>query len=978
MKNTENQPIATGQNQPFDMHQPNSLWYIDEGSVDIFVVYDINGVKQGAKFYLTTFKAGQYLFGINSDAIQFNNDTDNAQISIKFIGVVHLDSKVYEREVGDFIASNDVFEFVIHLEKWVQMLDSAIASLYPAPKNMELAEAEPTLAYTADSVISAHHNAVVWLKLNKGDALYYDNNNLKLPNDYIIPLSQWAYIKTKTECEFTGLFSTQLLQGDLALQCLANYNQFVLFVVREYLFQLRDESLINPYNHLLESETNAGEAIDSLNAIISSQSSVLKVNKTLNHDNAHYQICKTICREMELEFPQKEMQTAMQRKADITDMFDVCGLRMRQIRLDKSADWIRKDSGYIMTVYINDLRPVLLINHNETYRVIDPTNGVVKELLPAELKLLAPNGWMVYPPMPEIVKGFWDIFKISMFGQSGNWLRIGVVVILVGLLGILTPIMTSKVLTQYLPKIDLNMFHVAVFALLGAAIGKLGFNFIMSVTFLRSSSRMGMYVEAAVWGRLLKLPINFFSKYTAGDIVDRASGVDKMREMMTGSAMSSLAAVFSALVNLVVMFYYSRELMTFMLFITAVVVLISYLLAKWQLPARRAYMLNSGKLEGFMYQMLSMIPKIRVANRENFAFKKFTELFHKQKSLYYRAERIDIWAKLFNELANNMANIAMLVYIALIMLKVGADGRPPNFNVGDFIAFNSAFGQFISAILSTALTATHLIELLPLYERIKPITEHPIEKSSGNANIGNLHGDLEFRGVTFAYSPDLPPVVRDLSFKIRAGSYVAFAGESGAGKSTVMRLLLGFEQPQQGGVYYDGINLDSIDIFELRKQLGVVLQSSQIIPGTIIENVLAGAVFGSGEDAQRALVRAGFAEDLKNLPMGLFTAMSENGAGLSGGQKQRVIIARALVREPRVLLFDEATSALDNVTQKVVQQTIDNLNITRVVIAHRLSTIQNADIIYFMERGQIIEQGSFSELMELNGKFAESARRQLI
>jgi ATP-binding cassette subfamily C protein len=216
-----------------------------------------------------------------------------------------------------------------------------------------------------------------------------------------------------------------------------------------------------------------------------------------------------------------------------------------------------------------------------------------------------------------------------------------------------------------------------------------------------------------------------------------------------------------------------------------------------------------------------------------------------------------------------------------------------------------------------------------------------------------------------------------VSFHVKAGEFVAFVGPSGSGKSTVLRLLLGFEEPESGAIYFDGQELAGLDLQAIRSQIGVVLQNGRLMSGDIFTNIV-GSSLATIDDAWEAARMAGLDLDVKRMPMGMHTVVSEGGGTLSGGQRQRLMIARALLRRPTVLFFDEATSALDNRTQAIVGESLDRLHATRIVVAHRLSTIMHADQIYVMEGGRIVERGNYGELMENKGLFSELAKRQLV
>jgi ABC-type bacteriocin/lantibiotic exporter with double-glycine peptidase domain len=220
-------------------------------------------------------------------------------------------------------------------------------------------------------------------------------------------------------------------------------------------------------------------------------------------------------------------------------------------------------------------------------------------------------------------------------------------------------------------------------------------------------------------------------------------------------------------------------------------------------------------------------------------------------------------------------------------------------------------------------------------------------------------------------------ILKNVSIKIKPGQFVAFVGPSGSGKSTLLRVLMGFEKAESGKVYYDGQDLDSLDIREVRQQIGVVLQTSRLMPTDIYRNIIGNNTSISLERAQEAAAAAGLDDDIKKLPMGMHTVVAEGGGGFSGGQKQRLMIARAVVNRPRIMYLDEATSALDNRSQAIVTQSLDRLQATRVVVAHRLSTIMNADMIVVLVDGRVVETGNFKELMSLNGHFSELASRQI-
>jgi ATP-binding cassette subfamily C protein len=300
-----------------------------------------------------------------------------------------------------------------------------------------------------------------------------------------------------------------------------------------------------------------------------------------------------------------------------------------------------------------------------------------------------------------------------------------------------------------------------------------------------------------------------------------------------------------------------------------------------------------------------------------------------------------------------------------------------SFSTGAFLAFNAAFGGFLGAMLGATSILTTVLAIIPIYERAKPILETSPEINDSKVHPGQLAGEIEVSHVSFSYTPDGPLVLQDVSLQIEPGEFVALVGSSGSGKSTLLRLLLGFETASSGSIYYDHQDIAGVDLGALRRQLGVVLQNGQLMSGDIFTNIIGAATTLTLDDAWEAATQAGIADDIRAMPMGMHTMVSDGGSTLSGGQRQRLLIARAIVNRPRILFFDEATSALDNRAQEMVSTSLENLRATRIVIAHRLSTIVHADRIFVMDNGKLVQSGTYDELIGRDGIFAGLARRQL-
>ena len=377
-----------------------------------------------------------------------------------------------------------------------------------------------------------------------------------------------------------------------------------------------------------------------------------------------------------------------------------------------------------------------------------------------------------------------------------------------------------------------------------------------------------------------------------------------------------------------------------------------------------------GKVGGFVLQLISGVSKLRVASATARALARWSGQFATQKRSFIASQRAGNVLGVFETAFPMLATLLIFALASYFKSTLLTD-------LGAFLGFLSAFGQATAAIGGFATSLSESLIAIPSITRMKPIIAAAAEMTEDRREPGELSGEIEFSGVTFRYIEGGAKVLDDITLRIPRGEYVAIVGPSGSGKSSLFRLLLGFERPEAGTIFYDGKALNTIEINAVRRQLGVVLQDTKLASGSLYDNICGGVEL-SQEQVWEAARLAAVDNDIRQMPMGLHTLVSEGVNTLSGGQRQRLLIARALARSPRILLFDEATSALDNQTQAVVGDSLQQLSITRIVIAHRLSTIRYADRIVMVSGGRIVQSGSYDELMAAGGPFAEFARRQLV
>ena len=326
--------------------------------------------------------------------------------------------------------------------------------------------------------------------------------------------------------------------------------------------------------------------------------------------------------------------------------------------------------------------------------------------------------------------------------------------------------------------------------------------------------------------------------------------------------------------------------------------------------------------------------------------------------------------KLEDEITSFIASLGTIVLVSIV---VGT-----GMSRADYIAFNASYALVVTAISELLDSLRSAMLMGPLMEQLRTIMNTPVESSQYGSVVRRVNGEIELDSVTFSYPGGLG-AIDDLSLRIHAGEKVAFVGESGYGKSTLMKLILGVEKPLVGAVFIDGRDISSLDIRSYRRHVGSVFQFSRLVPGTVLSNICFTPRRVSEKEAWEAAEKACIADDLRAMPLGLDTEISEsNASGFSGGQRQRILIARAFATKPAIMVLDEATSALDNITQKKVLDAVYRENCTVLMVAHRLSTVANCDRILVMDGGKIVEEGTYEELLAAGGLFSRLVRKQIL
>jgi NHLM bacteriocin system ABC transporter ATP-binding protein len=649
--------------------------------------------------------------------------------------------------------------------------------------------------------------------------------------------------------------------------------------------------------------------------------------------------------------------------AHLREVARASGFRFREVQLEEG--WWRGDVGSLVGLDA-DGGPVAFVRRRGRYELLDPARGTRRAVDRATASTLAPTAYMLYPSLGRGAADGRGLMRLSLRPAKADLLRLLGASIALGLLSLATPIAAQTIFTKAVPEGDRGLLLGLGLVLVGAALGMATAFLLQGLALLRLEGRVSTGSQAAVIDRLLDLPASFFKRYSAGDLGTRALGIETIRQSMTASVDAALVALLVALFNLGYILFLDVWLGVFAVGLLLVTVAVLGVVVLREIPHQRDLQAARGRTQALALQILGAVQKLRVARAENRAFARWAEGLGEMQHAFFHSRRhlIGLTA---------IAAAWQAIAIAGVLLIVGNENA--TLSTGEFAAFATAFGTTSAALLGMVVVLSTASQATVLWQRARPIVQTAPEVLAGEADPGELSGRVELAHVSFRYA-DGPLVLDDVSFVAAPGEFVALVGPSGAGKSTVFRLLLGFEQPESGTVAYDGQSLADVDVRAVRRQLGVVIQNARILAGSIFQNI-AGTANATLDDAWEAARIAGIAQEIERMPMGMHTMVTDVGAAFSGGQRQRLLIARAVVARPRVLLFDEATSALDNRTQAAVSAALEELQATRIAIAHRLSTIRNADRILVLQRGRVVEQGPYEELMARDRLFAALARRQI-
>lgn len=942
--------LETGNNRPIRLEPAGSVWLVENGSIELFVLSAEQ--EAGRRAHVATLGAGELFFGVSGTVVLLAVGAPETRL-LRF-SIEKLRQLVR--------GSRWLTEIATKIDVWIARLFSHVehASL---PKVFEpLRSGSETVL--EENKAARSEGGVVWVRHVEGRSRFLGREDLVIdPASFLLPISDQTWLLASEPTRLSCVSTPIVLRGGGLWEGLERFHELALAHLARVLERSLETERSRLERRLALDDKVVEAATTRLAAVLGTAVSPLGDSTMGIEADPLLAACRWVGEASGIVF---EPPPADKTRRGLAAICAASRVRFRKVILRE--DWWRRDNGPLLGFRANPRTPVALIPTSaSSYRLIDPEN-TQRPSIDAELaEGLEGEAYMFYSPLPARPLKPWDLLKLALRGRRDDLATIFWMGLAGGVLGMLIPILTGQIFGEVVPSADRGRLFEMVSALVVSALAASAFQIVRSLAMLRLGGKLEGTLQAAVWDRLLSLPAGFFRRFSVGDLADRSMGIEAIRNLLIGNVTTSLLAVIFSVFSFGLLFYYSWQLAFLATGLVAVLVGVTALLVYLQLRHQRELLQIQGKVASLLFGLIQGLPKLRVGAAEKRAYALWAERFSQQRRRAIQAQQVANVQTVFNAVYAVLTTLAIFSMVGL--------SEKIDLPLADFLAFNAAFGQFQAAALSLVGLFSSFLLVVPIYERLEPVLEAVPEVDPSKVDAGELAGDVELSHVSFRYGDDGPLVLDDVSIRAKPGEFIALVGPSGSGKSTCLRLLLGFEKPLSGSIYYDGQDLPSLDVASVRRQIGVVLQNSRPVVGTILSNILGASSLGI-EAAWEAARMAGLEEDIKNMPMGMHTVISEGAGTFSGGQQQRLLIARALVHRPRILLFDEATSALDNRTQEIVSQSLERLKATRIVVAHRLSTIQNADRIYVIERGRVVEVGRFGELGGSGGAFSRLVERQ--
>ncbi len=951
-------------NLPLDLGDPGFVWFVETGAVDVFLVERRGGTEQSALQHLTRAAAGRLLPGAAPQAGE------------TMLGLIAkgLPGTVLRRLPVSGLAVVDPEELAASIDSWILDMSAALSrdmTYRPAP-DVFLESGKPL---PEEGTTCSVRRGVAWTRTAAsapGAGLFMGLIDVAAHDaedgdaSHAIPLTPYSWLTlTPTHRPCAVVSSETMTDEGLLLPALAQFHE-VAFALQRLNRSLATVDEANLERARTASRRNDEESarrqlfnLYGLPDEVPDEGSGSALREALSVIGQHEGI----------DFHWPARTDAPEYVPALADVLDVSGVRGRQVRLAREDRWWTGDSGSLLAFRADNGRPVALLpGVMGGYRMVDPVAGRTVRVSAAIAKTLRVDAWLFYRPLTSTAVSARDLFRVAGRGLSAGLANLAIVGLLGGLIALLPVLALGFVANRVIADGDSGLLYGIIVALAAFAIVWALMRILQGMALMRLEGRVASRIEAAFWDRLLRLPSGLLRRYPAGDRTMRGMTFHRVRDAVQGVVASDALSFFFALPALILIFFYDVVFASVAVVFGLLALLATLVLCLRQIRPYARAAGASRRLTGLLFQIINGISKLRIEGAEGSAFAAWARDYREQQRAEVELGSLETHLRAFAAALPLLAAAVLLMAVALRGLQA--------LQVGDFLVIYTAFMLFVAGLVRLGASLGAIVAIAPEFAGVQPFLDQDVESGVGGDAVSHLGGAIAFDRVTFRYDPDGPLILDAVSIHARPGEFVAIAGESGSGKSTLLRIALGLIKPDSGAVYYDGRDLRQLNAKQVRRKLGVVPQEVRLQPQDLWDNIAGGQHDIDADSVWRSARTAAIDKQISDMPMKMLTAVGDSGSVISGGESQRIVIAQALMRNPRILLLDEATNWLDNESQSRVMQGLAQLPSTQLVIAHRLSTLRQADRIYVMKSGRVVQQGTYEELAETDGAFRDLVRRQ--
>ena len=945
-------------NLPLELEAPQYVWFVERGALDVFLVERQNEEVQSAPHHLIHIEAGSLVPGV---APQAGKTT---------LGLIAkgLQGTILRRLPIASLASVRPAEVAACVDTWIIGVAATLSRdvVYRPQPDAFVETGQPP---RMEKGIFSVRRGLAWLQLSSPETALFMDLVEAAEGDSDegagrISVTPASWITLPAPQKISAVSSETLLDQGLLWRSLEHYHKVAFSLER-----INRSLAIVDLGNLDRASTTHRRLDENIARRQLFNLYELPEGRERDRDGAALgEVLRRIGTHEGFNFEWPAKSEIPDFTPSLADFLDVSGARRRRVRLDPQERWWIGDSGAMLAFRAEDDRPVALLPRTlGHYLMFDSETRQTTPVTARNAESLQAEAWSFYRPLTSGRAGVQDLMQLASKGLGTNVARFAIAGLLGGLILVLPAIVLGFIADRVIPSGEFVLLYSATALLVAFAVIGALMHIFQGMVLMSLEDRITSRTEAAFWDRLLRLPSGFLHRYPTGDRAMRGMTFQRIRDAVQGVVANDVLSIFFLFPALAVIFFYDVTLGIVTSALALLALLVTVLLGLRQKAPYAKVVRAVQRRTGRLFQIINGIAKLRVEGAEGSAFAAWARDYSEQ----LRAE-LELGARE----AHLRAFGAALPLLAAAVVLAAALPRIEALTVGAFLVVYIAFAVFITGIIRLGSSFATIATIVPEYTQIQPFLAEIPETSAGGEPVGHLGGDIAFDRVSFRYDPEGPLILDRVSIHARPGEFIAIAGESGAGKSTLFRLALGLNEPTSGTIYYDRRDLKKLNVKQLRRKIGAVPQEVQLHPQDLWDNIAGDEEDASAEAVWQAARTAAIAEEIKAMPMAMLTCVGDSGSVTSGGESQRIMIARALMRQPRILLLDEATNWLDNESQSRIMDNLAQLTSTRIVIAHRLSTLRQADRIYVLDGGKVVQEGTFVELAKTRGIFRDLVRRQ--